>query len=308
VPAHFIWTIEMALYQNKTGTPWLPQQGPAAPLWTKNKPAPPPAVRVNAAVTTKMPGPTNDQDSREVRLVDWPLYAEKGSPGFREVRQSGSLANCPVAAILAALANTSSGQTLIRRMITTTAATAATDISTAGELANPHPDPIIISKRYFTVTVGGKSVAVTDVLYTDDHDRGWSPFYMRDPSDNCIWSAVIEKALAAHLGSYEKIDELGLSANAFWEKLIGSKPKGFEVKAGMNMKTIVDAATAAVRVPTIAASRADQTKVSSISSFHGFAVLGMHGSSIKLYDPMAVETKLVTQADFVTAFQAVFSM
>ena len=194
-------------------------------------------------------------------MVDWPLDAEKGSPGFREVRQSGNLANCPVAAILAALANTSSGQTFIRRMITTTSARATTDISTAGELANPHPDPIISSSRYFTVTIGGKSVVVTDVLYTDDHDRGWSPFYMRDPGDKCIWSAIIEKALAADLGRYEKIDELGLSANAFWEKLLGSKPKGFEVKAGMTMTSIVDAATAAVRVPTIAASRADQTKV-----------------------------------------------
>lgn len=297
----------MTILQNKT--PGFP--GPSGiapqPLWTKGKPAPPPAVRVTASVKTTMPGPTKDQDSREVRLVDWPLYAEKGSPGFREVRQSGHLANCPVAAILAALASTSSGQTLIRRMISTTAATAATDISSAGELANPHPDPIIISKRYFTVTIGGKSVIVTDVLYTDDHDRGWSPFYMRDPNDNCIWAAVIEKALAAHLGGYEKIDELGLSANAFWEKLVGARPKGFEVKAGRT-KEIVDAAAAATRVPTIAASRADQTKVTSISAFHGFAVLGMQGSSIKLYDPMAVETKLVSQADFVTAFQAMFWM
>jgi hypothetical protein len=276
-------------------------------LWTKGKSTPPPAVKV-AAVSTKMPGPTNDQDSREVHMVDWPLYAEKGSPGVREVRQSGNLANCPVAAILAALANTSSGQTLIRRMITTTSATATTDISTAGDLANPHPDPIITSSRYFTVTIGGKSVVVTDVLYTDDHDRGWSPFYMRDPSDHCIWSAIIEKGLAAHLGSYEKIDELGLSANAFWEKLVGSKPKGFEVKAGMKLPPIVEAATAAARVPTIAASRPDQTKVGAISPFHGYAVLGMHGSNIKLYDPMAVETKLVSQSDFVTAFQAMFWM
>jgi hypothetical protein len=255
-------------------------------------------------VKTTMPGPTKDQDGREVHVVDWPLYAEKGSPGFREVRQSGNLANCPVAAILAALDNTASGQTMIRRMITTTTATASTDISTAGDLANPHPDPIMISNRYFTVTIGGKSVIVTDVLYTDDHDRGWSPFYMRDPSDVCIWSAVVEKALAAHLGSYEKIDELGLSANAFWEKLVGSKPKGIAVTAD-KIKDIVAAATVATRVPTIAASRADQ-KVRSISAFHGFAVLGMHGTSIKLYDPMAVETKLVSQNDFVAAFEAMF--
>jgi hypothetical protein len=307
----------MALYQNKTGVPqpWGPQPGGAprpgsAPLWTKGK-STPPAVKA-AGVATKMPGPTTDQDSREVRLVDWPLYAEKGSPGIREVRQSGSLANCPVAAILAALANTSSGQTVIRRMITTTSAAATTDISTAGELANPHSDLIISSSRYFTVTIGGKSVVVTDVLYTNDADRNWSLFYMRDRNEACIWSSIIEKALAAHLGSYEKIDELGLSANAFWEKLLGSKPKGFEVKLGMKPDTIVDAATAATRVPTIAASRADQTTVASISPFHGYAVLGMHGSRIKLYDPMAIDpkrdTKMISQEDFVTAFQAVFWM
>jgi Calpain family cysteine protease len=302
----------MALYQNKTGTPgpWGPTTGgigAGRPLWTKGSPPPSPPALKSAAVATKMPGPTKDNDSREVHEVTWPLYAAN-SPAVREVRQAGSLANCPVAAILAALANTSSGQTLIKRMITTTNAAATTDISSAGELANPHPDPIIRSSRYFTVTVGGKSVVVTDVLYTDDADRNWSPFYMRDKSDNSIWAAIIEKALAAHLGSYESIDALGLSANAFWEKIIGSKPKGIAVELGMSTTPVVNAATAAGRVPTIAASRDTQTKVASISPFHGYAVLGMQGPNIRLYDPALVETKLLSQQDFVTAFQAMFWM
>ena len=66
---------------------------------------------------------------------------------------------------------------------------------------------------------------MSDVLYTDDHDAGWVvPFYMRDPSDQSIWAAIIEKAFAVQLKSYENFDALNITANDFWEKV--TKPTG----------------------------------------------------------------------------------
>lgn len=301
----------MAFYQTRPGAPGGFGVGaPGQPLWTKGKvAAPPPAVGKAAAVATKMPGPTKDQDSREVHIVDWPLYTSNG-PVVNEVKQAPNLANCPVAAILAAMAHTPDGKVMIQRMISTTAAKATTDISTAGELANPHPNKIMTSDRYFTVTIGGKSVVVTDVLYTDDHDRGWSPFYMRDKNDNCIWAAVIEKGLAAHLGSYEQIDAMGIDANTFFEKIIGSKPKGIAIDAKTSVETIRNAARVAGRVPTIAASQDDTTKVKApkISSFHGFAVLGLQGGNIKIHDPALVKPEVISPEDFKLAFKAMLWM
>lgn len=274
-------------------------------VWTKGSGAPSPSPAPSKAViATVMPPPTSDRDSRNVHEVTWPLYASK-TPAFREVKQAPGLANCPVAAILAALASTASGRTLIGGMVSESTGAVTTNIAKAGDLADPPASTIVSSSRAYAVRVGGVTVTVSDVLYTDDHDRGWSPFYMRDPQDKCIWAAIIEKGLAAHLGSYENIDAAGLSANDFWEKIVGSKPDGFEVKAETATSKIVEAAKAAVRVPTIGASKADQSPIASISPFHGFAILGMQDAKLKLYDPAKAALVFLTPADFRTAFQAV---
>jgi hypothetical protein len=47
--------------------------------------------------------------------------------------------------------------------------------------------------------------------------------YLRDPSENSIWAAVIEKALAVQLKSYENFDALNITANEFGEKVTGVK-------------------------------------------------------------------------------------
>ncbi len=272
-------------------------------LWTKDPVSPSPAPS-KAVVATVMPAPTNDSDSRNVHEVPWPLFASK-TPAFRDVKQAPGLANCPVAAILAALASTATGQTLIKGMVSEGTGTVTTNISKAGDLASPPGGAVVTSSRYYAVKVGGATVTVSDVLYTDDHDRGWSPFYMRDPQDKSIWASIIEKGLAAQLGSYENIDLLGLSANDFWEKIAGSKPDGFEVKADTPLSKIIEAAKASVRVPTIGASKADQSSIASISPFHGFAMLGMQDTKLKLYDPAKAALQFVSPTDFRTAFQAV---
>jgi hypothetical protein len=279
--------------------------GPAGmPLWDKKTVAPE-AAPTKAVISTTMPPPTKDSDSRDVHEVTWPLFTSKSSPDFREVKQAPNLANCPVPAILAALAFTPTGHALLRGMLSESAGSVSTDTSAAGDLANPPSSAILKTSRYFKVKLPAGQVVVSDVLYTDDHDRGWSPFYMRDPKDKCIWAAIIEKALAAQLGSYENIDALNLTANDFWQKIVGRKPNGFEVKADTALSKITDAAKAAVRVPTMGASRDSQSSVASISPFHGFAMLGMQDSKIRLYDRAKAAPLLVSPAEFRTAFQAV---
>lgn len=284
-------------------------------LWDKKTTVTPDLAPAKAAVATKMPGPTKDEDSRDLHAVPLPLFAAKGSPGYKEVKQAPGLANCPVAAILAALAYTASGQSTITGLLSEASGAVTTDVSDAGTLANPPAGRLIKSSRSFTVNLPGGAVVVSDVLYTDDHDRGWSPFYMRDPADRCMWQAIIEKGLAAQLGSYENIDALNISANGFWEKIVGSKPNGFTVEDIDEKKLsgdaekkhegrIKDAAKAAARVPTIAASR-DTAVISKITQFHGYAVLGEQNGTLSLYDPAAGKTVSVTVKEFRGAFSTI---
>jgi hypothetical protein len=128
---------------------------------------------------------------------------------------------------------------------------------------------------------------------------------MRDPSDQSIWAAIIEKALAAKLKGYENFDAQDISANDFWEKITGVKPGGIEIKADTPLATITDKAKASTRVPTIGASKPDSADVKFVSEFHGYAMLGLQGSKIQLYDAAKAKTILLSPADFRHDFQAI---
>lgn len=281
--------------------------GPAGnTLWDKKTAKAPPPVTRPAARKTVMPAPTNDQDSKDVHVVTWALFGSKKSPTFEEIKQAQGLANCPVAAILAALAFTASGRALLQKMVKETQAPTITDLASLDKdvLSNPPAGMKLTSPRYFTVALPRGTVEVSDVLYTDDHDSGWSPLYMRDPHEQSLWGSIIEKALAVQLdNSYENFDALPLSANDFWEKITGAKPGGFDVDAKTPTDKIVDAARAAVRVPTIGASRDSGTRF--VSEFHGHAMLGLDGSKLKLYDPAKAKTLSLTVAQFQQDFKAV---
>jgi hypothetical protein len=256
---------------------------------------------------TTMPPPTNDHENKDVHVITTPLYNAKNVPAFTEVKQAPGIANCPVGAILAALAFTSVGQGIIQGMLSETTASVSTDLSglPADTLTNPPPGTTISSSRYFTVKLPKGTVDVSDVLYTDDHDSGWSPFYMRDPGDQTIWAPIIEKALAAQLGSYENFDALDIKANDFWEKITGVRPGFIEIKPDTPLSTITDAAKASTRVPSIGASKPDRADVKFVSEFHGFALLGYQDSKIRLYDAAKATTIPISPADFRHDFQAI---
>jgi hypothetical protein len=269
--------------------------------------APGPVVAATA-VQTIMPGPTKDQDSKDVHEVPWPLYNPKTKgPALTDVKQAPNIANCPVAAILAALAFTSVGRSYIQGMLSEAAGNVVTDLSAipSGTLSNPPQGNSIISKRSFTVKLPGGAVIVSDVLYTNDADRNWSLFYMRDPSEQSIWAAIVEKALAVQLKGYENFDALGLTANDFWEKVTGAKPSGIAIKEDTPLAKITEAAQNGARVPTIGASKPNGTDVKVVTEFHGFAVLGVESGKIKLYDPAKAKTLLITPADFRHDFEAI---
>jgi len=290
---------------------WAPQ--PIGTLWDKqsNPPAAGPATK--AVKTTTMPAPTKDQDSRDVHVVLLPLFDPKtNAPSFTEVKQAPSIANCPVAAMLAAMAFTPDGQKIIAGIVPPEIpGDVVTDLSAAGTLSNPPPGNALKSSRYFAVKLQGGSFEVSDVLYTDDHDRGWSPFYMRDPGDHTIWAAVIEKALAVKLGSYESFDDSDIPAEGFWEKVTGVKPGITEIKPDTPLSTITKAVSDSVRVPSIAASKGDPGNDIPLKSgkfltaFHGFALLGFQGDKIRLYDPAEATTLLLSPAEFRDDFKAI---
>ena len=279
-------------------------------LWDKQSNVSGQDATPKGAKQTTMPPPTNDQDSKDVHVITWPLYASKSGPALADIKQAPGIANCPVASILAAMASTSRGNALLQSMLSETAATVVTDLSSlpANTLSNPPAGMTVTSSRFFTVKLPGGSVEVSDVLYTDDHDRGYSPLYLRDPNGQAIWASVIEKALAVQLKTYENFDAQDIKANDFWEKITGSKPGGIQITDGTSLDEIIEAAKAATSRPTIGASKPDMKDVKFVTEFHGYAILGMEGGKVKLYDAAKIKTIFLAPADFKHDFQAILWM
>jgi hypothetical protein len=288
----------------------------------------PPSPTPEMVKYTKMPEPVDDKDSIGIHEINLPLFysnKKRLSPDPFEVMQSPRIANCPVASILAAMAFTKNGQKFLRKMLTVTVTPTLTDISEVkeklngkkkgkeeGTLKNP-PSDIMQGLRFFTVNLPGGSVEVSDVLYTNDYDAGWSPIYMHDPHGYSIWAAIIEKALAVKLGSYNDFDATDIKANQFWEKIVGKPPDGFSVNQKTPLEKIIGAARKSTRVPTIGASR-DDDNVKIVTPFHGFAMLGLYDKKIKgkkiekmikLYDPAKADCLYISPIDFQRNFQTI---
>jgi hypothetical protein len=288
-------------------TPGTPPSGSPVNAATLSQIQPNQAPDATAKVL-KMPLPTQDDVTKDVRAVTFPRFNSSGRPALEDVQQSHHISNCPVASILAAHAFTAVGKTLIEGLVPApTSANVVTDLSDLppDTLTNPPPDNKVTSSRFFTVTLPGGTREVSDVVYTDDADSGFSLLYMSDPSDRSIWAAMIEKALAVEIGSYENFDALPLSANDWWEKLTGVAPTGFSVTATTPLSQITAAAQASTTVPTIGASKDTLPIGDDITGFHGFAMIGMQGSNVHLYDPAKTIKILISPKDFRDKFQAV---
>ena len=257
--------------------------------------------------TFAMPAPTSGSSTiiRAV-VVNWDLHP----PDTEDVKQ-GELANCPVAAILSALAHTANGRNRINKMITEfTNASVKTTFSKdilktlSARMDDPDyrpPEKEFTSKRYFGVKLGSE-VEVSDVFYTKYSDgTDVEMVYMGSPNQ-ALWPCVIEKAYANKIGSYEELDDdQKHTVNEFWGVLVG-KPQGFAIDDKTDLRKISDAAKAATTIPTIGASREDATRV---ESHHGFAILGIQDSTIELYNPHGKKER-ISLTDFRKNFQAIF--
>ena len=283
-------------------------------LWDKNSVTPSQTPSTKAAKTTMMPVPTKgltgEAPDKDVHAITLPLF-NGSEPRLEDVQQAPGIANCPVAAMLAAFAFTPTGRTFLQRILGETAATVATDVSRAKGtdikgravdiLSNPPPKYQLTSARFFTVKVADGPFEVSDVLYTNDSDSNWGVYYLRDPAGKCIWASVIEKALAVRLDySYENFDARNLSANDFWKMLTSFAPAVITIDDKTTLAEISDRADASTRIPTVAASK-DETSL--VTPFHGFAMMGRIGPKIQLYDPAKAKPFLITPIDFRKAFK-----
>jgi len=270
-----------------------------------------------------MPPPTATSSS-PIRAIaaDWKLSYPKDTPSTEDVKQ-GELANCPVAAILAALAHTASGRARINSLITeytgtsvkTTFTDAIIDTLWGKTRDDPdykdHPDdykpPVkeIMSQRYFHVALGG-GVEVSDVFYIHyGTEANVGMVYMESPN-SVLWPCVIEKAYAVIIGSYEDVDDdQKHKVDEFWPALVGSKLQGFGIDDKTDLSRIGDVVKAATRIPTIGASRDQDGIVTGVDGHHGFAVLGMQGSKVELYDPHGKKVTLSLE-DFRKSFKAIY--
>ena len=270
------------------------------------------AQSVVGAVTTKLPMPRPfgsldqnavDFDNKDAHVVTGDLFA-KGGPALKDVKQ-GIIPNCSLASMLAAHAHTETGRRHLLGMVkehSGTGTVVETDVSPGGPLSNPPKGNLITSSRFFAVTVGGKTVEVSDVFWTNDGDRNsWSLLYMKSPTD-VLWPIVIEKTVAVLQGGYHKLGQDVLSANAMWKVITGKEPKVIGITPTTPDATVLSALRAATTKPTIAASR-DTTK--KVFGDHGLVVLGVSGSKILLHDPALLRKHELTLKQFRDDFEAI---
>jgi hypothetical protein len=289
------------------------------------------APRQVAQVAKKlvMPAPFPDNKPKRAHDITWALYAGKtGQPALEDVEQ-GVVGNCPLASLLAALAHTKVGSDHILNMVTESPGVVETDLSGVTDKLETDPDKPgvtrITSNRYFTVKLAAKQlipagkpangtpafldVDVSSVLYTDDSDRDWGLLYMTSPTKS-LWPCVIEKALAAKLGGYTELDyryaKPGTrSSGFFWEVVLNAPPNVLPVTASTSSAAIQNIAKAAKTKPAISASKDGATQV---TGDHGFAVLGMRGTMIELYDPNTTKQQTLSLGEFRNNFEMMLSM
>ena len=266
-----------------------------------------------------MPNPAGDSKTKVASDMAWKVFPGKVTLG--DVHQQ-TLLDCTVGALLAAFAHTEAGRKKIRGMIDEHGVAVETDLSnlpddvqiavdkkdkTGAESKNGEParPKKRASSRYFTVRLGGKSVEVSPVLYTDE-SRDPEPVYMSSPN-NALWPCLVEKAYAQMLGDYAKLNSPNdKNANTIWEEVTGLAPNAFKVADATDAE-ILDAAKRAGHVPTIAASVMGTTSESELQGFHGFVLLGTAGKKLQVYDASKLTKTNLTVEQFRANFIVVLS-
>jgi len=248
-------------------------------------------------------GPWSGHKGRVPRVSVLPLYKMGQAPRYSEIKQQ-NIGNCYLAATLAALANTQGGRRQIVKMIKAQRG-AITTVCHAYDSENARgPEQRLTSNRWFTVHFKGASVEVSDVLYHDDSDRDPNLMYMTTPNgDKALWGAIVEVAYAKLRGDYNKIGAGNITVNQFldefsivkWTILVPAKDKDPIKKACKN----------AGKRASFIATKFEGTKI--LTQWHGYAVLGMSGEKVKLWDPFSGKAQEIEFSDLLSEVLAVIT-
>jgi hypothetical protein len=255
-----------------------------------------------ATKTYNLPDPEKDWSDNLARyphVSRLPLYEKGKAPKYDQILQQG-IPNCYLAATLAAMANTEAGRKRITTMIAPKKG-AITTICKKYDLNSVGPEERLKSDRWFTVAFKGKTVDVSDVLYHDDSDRDPNLRYMTTPKgDRALWGAIIEVAYAKLKGGYDKIG--AVSGNTLTQFLDEFSPVKWTILDPADDKAKAACKSAGKRAAFVA-TRETGTKI--LTRWHGYAVLSMSGTKVKLWDPLQGKAKEIEFKDLVTDVQAV---
>ena len=281
------------------------QQSPASP-YAAGAPGGGVGSGAQPTKTYNLPDPETAWSSnlaRYPRVSTLPLYVnDKASPKHDQVLQQ-LIANCYLAATLAAMANTAAGRQRITKMITAQKG-AITTICKKYDMQSVGAEERINSNRWFTVAFKAGNVDVSDVLYHDNSDRDPHLRYMTTPKvDKALWGAIIEVAYASLKGSYDKISASksgGTTLNQFLEDFLAMEWSILDPSSDKIKPACKNADKRAAFIATKIAG----TKI--LTAWHGFAVLGMSGATkVKLWDPLKGKGQQIEFKDLLTEVQAV---
>lgn len=239
--------------------------------------------------------------ARYPRVSKLPLYEKP--PDYDQVLQRG-IPNCYLAATLAAMANTNDGRGQIAQMIRLQKGAVIT-ICKKYDSQGVQPEERLQSDRWFTVAFKRKSVEVSDVLYHNDSDSSPNLVYMTTPyPDKALWGAIIEVAYAKLKGGYDNISASTDTAavNSFLDEFSAVK---WDILDPANDKAIKERCKSAGKRAVFIATRSTNTKI--LTPWHGYAVLGMEGTTVKLWDPLEGKSEMIEFKDLLAEVQGVIS-
>lgn len=238
---------------------------------------------------------------RHPQVSTLPLYIKGAPPNYSQIKQQ-NIGNCYVAATLAAMANTKAGRRQIARMITAHSGSIVTTCKNYESFNVEGLERRLASGRWFAVAFRETSVDVSDVLYHDDSDKDPNLIYMTTPGgDRALWGAVIEVAYAKLKGGYDHIGGGMVSVNQFLDEF--SAVKWAILDPLTDMASIKVACRNAGRRPAIIATKGEGARF--LSAWHGYAVLGMNGEMVELWDPLSGKREEIKFQDLLTEVQAV---
>jgi hypothetical protein len=249
-------------------------------------------------------GPWSGLKGRVPRVSTLPLYEKGKAPSYDQIRQQ-NIGNCYLGATLAAMANTRDGRSQIVKMITPQNGAITTICKEYDSDNKSGPEQRLTSNRWFTVTFKQQSVEVSEVLYHTDSDHNPNLMYMTTPNgDRALWGAIVEVAYAKLKGGYDNIGAPRVTVNTFLDEFSAVKWAILDPAKDKNVALIKKACKNARNRAAFIATKSEGVKILP-HAWHGYAVLGMSGEKVKLWDPLDVKAVEIEFKDLLTEVQAV---